>query len=297
MEEQRPSKSRLNVSYGLVDRNVSWYPGTSDRAIELMISRALHLSEPFVLVDKEDETIVPISASLPSGIQVSVCLTPDAAPPRQSGLDRRRTDQPPEAVGTGDDDSLQPMLFLTPRETVRKRRDGETSPLSQIPLDEIHDGRSSTSHAENDTYNTYNRVTLDNSLRRMERCSTELANERTFLAWIRTTLSCFSLAFHFVDFKGDGDLAAVIIFILGGGFAICAITIFYHGVDRRSKVLKILRSPDPHAHWDRKTLTPLKCTMGLLFSMTFVMYFVGSIYQGTGKEFYGAGQDRSIDSQ
>ena len=79
-----------------------------------------------------------------------------------------------------------------------------------------------------------------------------------------------------------------------------------------SKVLKILRSPDPHAHWDRKTLTPLKCelctpfkmtcgvetgTMGLLFSMTFIMYFVGSIYQGTGKEFYGAGQDRSIDSQ
>ena len=206
MEEQRPSKSRLNVSYGLVDRNISWYPGTSDAALELMISRALHLSEPFVLVDKEDETIVPISASLPSGIQVSVCLTPDAAPPQQSGH-RRRTDQPPEAVGTGDDDSLQPMLFLTPRETLRKREnstlrtDGETvyhetSPhtLSQIPLDEIHDRRSSTSHAENDTYNTYSRVTLDNSaaLARMERCSTELANERTFLAWCLASI-CGSL--------------------------------------------------------------------------------------------------------
>ena len=206
MEEQRPSKSRLNVSYGLVDRNISWYPGTSDAALELMISRALHLSEPFVLVDKEDETVVPISVSLPSGIQVSVCLTPDAAPPQQSGH-RRRTDQPPEAVSTGDDESLQPMLFLTPRETLRKREnstlrtDGETvyhetSPhtLSQIPLDEIHDRRSSTSHAENDTYNTYSRVTLDNSaaLARMERCSTELANERTFLAWCLASI-CGSL--------------------------------------------------------------------------------------------------------
>ena len=36
--------------------------------------------------------------------------------------------------------------------------------------------------------------------------------------------------------RADCYCHQVIIFILGGGFAICAITIFYHGVDRRSKV-------------------------------------------------------------
>ena len=47
------------------------------------------------------------------------------------------------------------------------------------------------------------------TLLRYERAGTELANERTFLAWLRTVLSCFGLAFHFVDFKGKTDAAAV----------------------------------------------------------------------------------------
>ena len=43
-------------------------------------------------------------------------------------------------------------------------------------------------------------------------------------------MSCLGVAFHFVNFKADSDMAAVIIFILGGGFALCALAIFFHAV-------------------------------------------------------------------
>merc|ERR1711907_116483 len=126
---------------------------------------------------------------------------------------------------------------------------------------------------------------MGDTLLRYERAGTELANERTYLAWLRTVLSCFGLAFHFVDFKGKTDAAAVLIFLLGGGFAICGAMMYYHAYDRRKKVLAVLRSPTPKVDWERVSITPVTVVIGILACATCTLYFVGSIYQGTIGDF------------
>ena len=57
-------------------------------------------------------------------------------------------------------------------------------------------------------------------------------------------------------------------------------------MDRRHKVLAMLRTPGPVLEWRRLSFRPLRRVLGSLIALTVAMYFVGSIYQGTIGDFY-----------
>ena len=54
------------------------YAGTSERAIEVSIQRALGITEPFTLAEETTDDVLPISAALPDGIVVRVVIQAQA---------------------------------------------------------------------------------------------------------------------------------------------------------------------------------------------------------------------------
>jgi hypothetical protein len=76
-------------------------------------------------------------------------------------------------------------------------------------------------------------------LLKFERINAHLANERTWLAWVRTALSTLSCAFAFLSLTTSG-VFKVLTYILGCLFCICVVFVYVTGWMRYTQVKLIL---------------------------------------------------------
>lgn len=99
------------------------------------------------------------------------------------------------------------------------------------------------------------------ALTRLSRLTTDLANERTLLAWIRTALASARTTVSFLALSGSspfGDVSTKICYI---GFAVLALLMMAQGAERYKKIKTILQMPNPPLYFDRLTTIPLNLTL------------------------------------
>jgi len=77
---------------------------------------------------------------------------------------------------------------------------------------------------------------------KFENIQAHLANERTWLAWVRTSLSALSVAFSLLTLVGFNKTSwlAAMLFLLGSGFIISVFTAFVTGWLRYARIRDVL---------------------------------------------------------
>ena len=97
------------------------------------------------------------------------------------------------------------------------------------------------------------------SLDRMSRLSTDLANERTLLAWVRTALAAARTAFSYMGLSAAGAGWGAELFTCACVMAALAIAFPAMGLQRYAQIKRILHLPDSAmpAQFDRVSVRPL----------------------------------------
>ena len=122
--------------------------------------------------------------------------------------------------------------------------------------------------------------TFRKQLIKFENIQAHLANERTWLAWVRTALSALSVAFSLLTLAGDSTRSwlAALLFLLGSGFIISVFTAFATGWFRYARIRDILmlakREIPIHLH--RVGVSHQARFTGFLFSFLTVIYLCSS---------------------
>jgi len=121
-------------------------------------------------------------------------------------------------------------------------------------------------------------------LLKFERINAHLANERTWLAWVRTALSTLSCAFAFLSLTSSGTYE-IFVYLLGSLFCLGVLFVYVTGWLRytRIKLILGLSFSEMKNRFDRIGITWVARLFGVLFLMTAVTYWAGawsSIEQG-----------------
>ena len=160
-----------------------------------------------------------------------------------------------------EDNSKNPMQkteMSAVRPSVASNVGGKTEPL--IDKNRGHSIVSSRSVKEAPKIEKKKEQFVD-ALTRLSRLTTDLANERTLLAWIRTALASARTTVSFLALSGSspfGDVSTKICYI---GFAVLALLMMAQGAERYRKIKSILQIPNPPLYFDRLTTLPLNLTL------------------------------------
>lgn len=100
-------------------------------------------------------------------------------------------------------------------------------------------GGSSSGGKGDSGINANNGNSFRGELLKFERINAHLANERTWLAWVRTALSCLSCAFAFLSISSSG-LFSTLTYLLGALFCLAVLIIYVTGWLRYNRVKTIL---------------------------------------------------------
>jgi uncharacterized membrane protein YidH (DUF202 family) len=125
-----------------------------------------------------------------------------------------------------------------------------------------------------------NNATSANSFRgellKFERINAHLANERTWLAWVRTALSTLSCAFAFLSLSSSGTYE-YFCYALGCVFCGTVILVYGTGWLRYSKVKQILglAFTEISNNFDRFGVSWVAWLFAFLFVATSALYWVG----------------------
>jgi putative membrane protein len=224
------------LSMGATQVKAKWFVGTADAAVTRVICSALNLpaATEIQMVDS-DGFHVPPCGQLPSGAyQVTVGST----------------------LST---------------ERIHMSLNGIETPLSASPrgggfeLDEpLIENRSNSILSEG---------TLENRLVKFERMTSHLANERTFLAWVRTSASVAGLAVTYSTNYYRPRLS--LIYWLGSVFAWCVGVYFFGtGVRRYWTVKSVLnrRKEDITNQWGRKGVGFVVALFGIFLALMSAMF-------------------------
>lgn len=113
-------------------------------------------------------------------------------------------------------------------------------------------------------------------LLKFERINAHLANERTWLAWVRTALSTLSCAFAFLSLSTNG-IFKHITYALGCLFCVAVILVYWTGWSRYSRVKVILGLSfnEIKNQFERIGVHWVSNVLGLLFVCTCVLYWAG----------------------
>jgi uncharacterized membrane protein YidH (DUF202 family) len=111
---------------------------------------------------------------------------------------------------------------------------------------------------------------------KFENIQAHLANERTWLAWVRTSLSALSVAFSLLTLVGDSreSWLAVVLFILGSGFVVSVFTAFVTGWLRYARIRDVLMltKREMPAHLHRIGVRHQARLIGILFILLTATY-------------------------
>jgi len=140
---------------------------------------------------------------------------------------------------------------------------------------------SNTAMVEDPKGNSSQQLTSATSFRgellKFERINAHLANERTWLAWVRTALSTLSCAFAFLSLSSSGTYETFI-YILGSLFCLSVLFVYVTGWLRytRIKLILGLSFSEMKNRFDRIGITWVARLFGGLFLCTSFIYWAGA---------------------
>ena len=103
-----------------------------------------------------------------------------------------------------------------------------------------------------------------NGLIRLNRMTADLANERTMLAWTRTSLAMARTVFSALALKGITGSGTISTHIYVVALAVVALWIYCHGYGRYKRVKLVLEMPLPPRYFDRISNNPQFLAMAAL---------------------------------
>jgi len=113
-------------------------------------------------------------------------------------------------------------------------------------------------------------------VKRMSRVATELANERTLLAWARTALAAERTVFSFLGYKATISQSHVwqhVYYASTAILATIAVVLGLVGVDRYNKIKRALTKRDPPKYFNRVSLQPSMLVIGVVMSVLTVSVY------------------------
>ena len=124
--------------------------------------------------------------------------------------------------------------------------------------------------------NATNATSFRGELLKFERINAHLANERTWLAWVRTALSTLSCSFAFLSLSNTGYFE-IMIYILGSLFCLSVLFVYATGWLRyvRVKLILGLSFNEMKNRFDRIGIHWVARVFGGLFIATSIMYWIG----------------------
>ena len=99
------------------------------------------------------------------------------------------------------------------------------------------------------------------ALTRLSRLTTDLANERTYLAWIRTALASARTVVSFLALDGTNQFGRVSAKTCVIGFAVLSLLMMAHGTERYRKIKEILLTKDTPAGFARLSTLPISLSL------------------------------------
>jgi hypothetical protein len=155
-----------------------------------------------IILKDSDGFFVPCCAQLSSGQSYTVVETPG---PSQATT-RESISSAPIVIPSVESKSIVTSLSTPPSQSKRPPSMNGSSSAHEALLSDMQ--RSSENHIEvpSRVSNIIEPI-LDNRMTKFERLTTHLANERTFLAWVRTSVSVIGLAVTYSSLASHEDPA------------------------------------------------------------------------------------------
>ena len=203
---------------------VAWPYGCSDERVEEAICMAVGCSRNrILLVDPTDGSLIPACSQLPAGSTFKLTTFFDGS----------------AAIHGGGISTAASGRCRGEPETQAQRRTEESTPVT--PPTTVADLSQPLLFESPETMTDIRR--LEDRLIKFERMSSHLANERTFLAWIRTTVSVAGLAVTFTELFTEPRNRGFF-FWAGSTFAwMVGVAVFSIGVSRYQTVKAVLNMP------------------------------------------------------
>lgn len=120
-------------------------------------------------------------------------------------------------------------------------------------------------HGQSDTFMS---VAMVNAMERFSRLSTELANERTLLAYVRTSLAAIRTAFTYLDLTAPGVFWQPSVLLTE--FLVAAVMLIstFTGVSRYFRLKAVIERKIPPRHFGRLSLRPLSALLIVACAVT-----------------------------
>ncbi|CAM9831414.1 unnamed protein product [Discosporangium mesarthrocarpum] len=216
------------------------FPGASDASIVKGIGVALHLSsgEEVIVRDPQDGSVVAVSDSLPNGLE----LQAERAPPTEG----RHIGTLKGKLGNGS---------------------GSVGGLGDGLGGDVEERRGDGSGKE-----------FRGQLLKFERINAHLANERTWLAWVRTALAVLTMAMSLLSLTEDLSSSIRILgLMLGVVFMTCTLFTYLTGWLRYSRVKQVLawQGEEVRAKLGRFGLSYQAKFLGLALVFVIPLYVLG----------------------
>lgn len=304
-EEAAPTRRRtLTLRRAGVDPiTLAWYvPGTSTADMRATAEWRLGLW-PGAGFTLEDETgaAVALSPGLPSGLSLDV-LSGDGAGSDVSGgggdcCDSGRDDacrgqglnepllprqasaalgEGGAAVSGGDAAPPRPLLSWSQRDGSVVRLGGEKRSSHSHQCASLYQARPRHDEPKNPKLTPAERLDANmESMLKLTRLTNHLANERTFLAWIRTTVSLFGLAISTIALANH-EVREWRWMAVSSGLLVSLLSTaaYVHGCERYFKVKKVLEMPNPPPAFNRRSLVTFSGVAGMVWVAICFSYVV-----------------------
>ncbi|CAM9733625.1 unnamed protein product, partial [Ectocarpus fasciculatus] len=231
------------------------FAGASDEAITRTIEIALGLPRgtPAVVRDPEDGSALAVSDSLPDGLAVDAAAVP-AGGGGGGGGDRRRA----ESSGNG---------FYGRGES------------GNIDAKDPHDAAGSDGARSGGGGGAAHE--FRGELLKFERVNAHLANERTWLAWVRTALSVLGVALSLISLTDDMGSATMdsTAMALGVAFVACTLFTYMTGWLRYTRVKEVLTwtGNQVKGRFGRFGLKYFTWFLGAALVLTVPVYFIAGV--------------------
>ncbi|CAN0067004.1 unnamed protein product [Ascophyllum nodosum] len=277
-------KKTIVVRYEGRDHTVSWFSGASDEAISRAIDSALGFPRgtPAVIRDPEDGSALAISDSLPDG------LTLDATPVKPAdalssigggGLGIAMSKLHKRGGGAVDESSA------LPRSDDGFHNSSENATLLKGNANGGSGGDGGSGSNEGGGNNGRGAgggaKEFRGELLKFERVNAHLANERTWLAWVRTALSVLGVALSLLSLMDDMGTVAMdsLALVLGVAFVVCTLFTYMTGWLRYTRVKKVLTwtSDQVKGSFGRFGLQYFTRFLGVSLVLTVPLYLYGGV--------------------
>jgi putative membrane protein len=248
------SKSIVIVTPQGQEASVSWFEGTTGTEIRAAIAACAGLSPgmPFNLTtasgDSGEATVVVVSPSMPDRSRFNVVQYASPGIRRRVGR-ASSSSTPVERDG---------VVALFSEGGAESRSEQADIPLMSVGMpDEFANGDTEWSN-----------------ILKFERISSHLSNERTWLAWVRTTVAILGLSLAYLklqDWAGDKSMS---VYTIGSLISGAGLLTFALGADRYYKVKHALETRQPEASFHRLGIWGLVLIFVFIFVGTAVSYWV-----------------------